>query len=497
MKKKKLITPSIYRSIEPKSGFLRNYLGKYFQSGDEIDHEKLRVILFLVIFTIVSCLQYTADYYGFMIYSGDYCNVEQSLWNVLQGNSMVNTFEKGNHLGAHFSPILYLFVPLFWIFPSLLCVTFACIVFFALALYWFYTYSREKQAPAAGLFVIVMLAFHNTMTSSIGGLFRDPSVQSFRELALLPLPFVGLIHFYKKEKLWAFLLCALVTLCIRESLYILIFSWGVIAAFQKRKLPWILVPMGVAVIYFILVPNFLMKWLNPSGYIPVWTFFKEYGSTPREIIINLLFNPSLVIKTLFSSGKYHYLFQLLMPFLFVLPFFRYWWLPGLVPLLYILLSTNGRIDEPGYHYSIEIVLWLAFSTLVILIDKYNYLSRLKINIFSKLVTIFIIFLLIVGIILELDRLNGNITSLRYRSFRDVVEQLPEEAGVVTHRYLANHLAKRPLIRFIDGIKIEDLLISDVRYLLLESSQVIKDTTYLTLVKKSGTFQLYEIKEASN
>src|SRR3989344_651265 len=100
-------------------------------------------IVFAAIFIYISVLGSVSvsRHYNFQTQAWDMGIFVQTFWNTAQGRIMQNSIEEvPNHFGVHMSPILFLLVPGFLIFPSayyLLIIQTLALAFGALPLYLF------------------------------------------------------------------------------------------------------------------------------------------------------------------------------------------------------------------------------------------------------------------------------------------------------------------------------------------------------------------------
>src|SRR5262249_51820242 len=78
----------------------------------------IAIFLVLSAFVIIAVLCKVAQYYGYLIRDWDTGIYSNLIWNLVNGNWFHSDVLNTNFIGEHFSPIIALFVPLFWIYPS-------------------------------------------------------------------------------------------------------------------------------------------------------------------------------------------------------------------------------------------------------------------------------------------------------------------------------------------------------------------------------------------
>ena len=418
-------------------------------------------------------------YFAFRTGTGDFSIFEQSIYNTLHGRFMYNTFEHGNHLAIHFSPILLLFVPVGMVFPSAVTLAWLSALGIGGAAWLLYLEGRRVGVGTAGALVTLMLLLHGTV---------QYNARNFHELGLLPLPMVLLLRAYRRGKLGAFLAVCIVVAAIRESLFVLIAAWGLIAWAQSRPKRWLWLPLGIAAIYVIIARHAIQP--APGQHAAsLLDYYRGYGASVSEVLNQVRSDPLLPARFLFQSEKFGYAARILLPFLLVLPFFRWWWLPALPNAAYILFSSNGRIVRPAMHYSVDVVMWLAFSVFVYLLSKEARLSRPWSRVMLHRAIVICALLFAANGAIAGVRAARCIGTSRYKNFAAIRAAIPSQATVLAPRYLANHLAGRPELYFWDDdIRAESWL--RAQYAVRERPLTAPLPVGWRLVRQVGSFQLF-------
>jgi len=398
------------------------------------------VAVMLLCFFVFSVLNMMRTYLGFGIMSADFTIFEQVFYSIGKGNGFYSTFEGGSHLGVHFSPVLLLFAPLVWLAKSLTVLIALHIGLTAIAMWWLFRYCQQEGDTGAGLVVVIMLMLHSTLTHN---------TRIFYELALLPLPFVGVFINYEKQRFAHFFGWLLALTCIRENLFVMIAAWGLLAFSFGRRGRWVWAPLALAASHFV-VANLVTPLLFPHSLnVSLLTCYQEYGNTAAEIYANLKANPFLPFAFLFHKKNVVYLLGVLLPFLVLLPFCRRWWLPALPTLGFILFASGSRVILPTYHYSIEVVLWLGLSTLMFLRDQSGFFASARIQrVLPKLCLLMIVAFVYRGGD-ALLRLKTTLNSTREANFGIIQAHIPPHASLLAEGRFCNRLARRDHIYFLD------------------------------------------------
>lgn len=401
---------------------------------------KYKILLALCLFVLFAFLKALSAYYGFKIDGGDPAVFQQMFFNTFQGRFLVSTFEGGNHLGVHFSPALIALAPLMWLFKSSLALFSLSSICLAVASWMLYGHLKNEGHEGAGVLLVIIMIYHSTLTYN--------GIRDFHPLALLPLPFVGAFISWEKRRLKAFLIWCCVMVSLRENVFLIPIAWAIVGGIKKRSAPWIVWPAVIGAAHFILAwlaaPHFFEGGIQPG----IMDYYQGYGHSFSQMLASVAWEPELPFSFLFQESKLHYILGVAGPFLMVLPFLRWWWLPGLPTLGLVLFSSHGRLMFPELHYSIEVVLWFVISTV--------FLFRSHPGFFEKPAVKRAIAILVLVMLLDLswkvvDNAHGFMqhrTSDRYRHFQTVKERIPGDIHLVAPRSLALHLANRQHLHFL-------------------------------------------------
>jgi uncharacterized membrane protein len=449
-------------------------------SPEAVDHrEPLLVGALVASFVLSAWGNSLFHYFAFKTGTGDFSVFEQSIYSTLHGRFMYNTFEGGNHLAVHFSPILLMFVPVGMVCPSAVTLAWISALGLGVAAWLLYQEARRAGVGAAGALVTLMLLLHGTF---------QYNARNFYELGLLPLPMVLLFRAYRQRKLGAFLASCIVVAAIRESLFVLIASWGIIAWVQSRSKRWIWLPLCIAAVHFFLARH-ATQCAPGQCAASLLDYYRGYGASVSDILDQLRSDPLLPAHFLFRSEKLGYAARILLPFLVVLPFLRWWWLPALPTAMFILFSSNGRIVRPEMHYSMDVVMWLALSAFVYLLSQETRLAQPRSRVLlHRVIAICAVLFAVHGAVTGV-RAARSLGTPRYRNFATIRAAVPSQATVLAPRYLANHLANRPELYFWDDdIRAESWDLA--QYAVREQSPREPLPMGWRLVRQAGSFQLF-------
>ena len=231
----RLILSSIKREIKALRGLtaegLNNLLSKRVLGRDL---SELLVYLLIVVYTIVFSYFATLKHYTFRSYAWDLGIYNQAFWTTLrQGRLFYYTSElyfnpSGNYFGVHFSPILFLVLPVYSIHQAaetLLIFQSFTIALSALPLYWL---ARDKLNNR-----LVALGF--SATYLLYPILHGVNWFDFHVQAFLPLFFFLAMYYLENEKWTKYFAFIILALAVAESVCVVVLFIGLFILWRYRK----------------------------------------------------------------------------------------------------------------------------------------------------------------------------------------------------------------------------------------------------------------------
>jgi uncharacterized membrane protein len=183
-------------------------------------------------------------------------------------------------LADHWSPILALLAPLYWIHdrPSTLLV--AQGILFALAIPPLWAYTRRRLGPGAAYFVAVGYALSLPVMAAV--------IFDFHEVAFVPVLTAIMVERFDAGRRWHAILAACVLLLVKEDMGLLVAGFGCYLLLTRRR--W----TGLAFV----VGGLAATWVATHLLIPAFggsaSFYWAYGQFGRTLgsaAMNVLFHP--------------------------------------------------------------------------------------------------------------------------------------------------------------------------------------------------------------
>lgn len=282
------------------------------------------LIMATIYVIVVSTLSIMA-HYAFYTNAWDLGIYTQSLHTTLNnGRFLYYTAElpgnpSGCFFGIHFSPFLFLILPIYAIFQNpvtLLVLQPIAVAAGLIPLYWIV---RERLPSKALLFTlaIMYLVYPPTLIQ----------LSNFSLAAFLPMLFLFALYYMNKGKLFRSFVFILLALMVNEFVpfiviatsfyYFLLHRKGIWEGLKRRSLSkdfaFSIALLIIGVLWFKLATS-VIAYYNPNALNTKWEW-GEFGSSPSDIVYNVFTNPLMVLRVLYRDGqnKLFYLTSLLGP----------------------------------------------------------------------------------------------------------------------------------------------------------------------------------------
>ena len=344
-----------------------------------------------------------------------------------------------SHFAVHISPIFYVLLPFYWLFPSPLTLQIGQAVVLALGIVPVVLLCRHfKLSGKVTVFVACLYAFYPVMSS---GTFYDIHENCFLTLTLL-LTFL----FYEKKKIIPMYLSAISVLMVKEdaAIYLLVFALFVLLSEKRYVHGAILAAMSVG--YFLLAVHMLEKYgtgtLNDRFNNVI--FDKDEGLISAAK--TALRNPGYILTQLFTTSKggwekIVYFLQMLLPLGF-LPFCSKkasrWLL--ITPILINMVSYYQYLYDAGFQYHFATVAFLFYAVIKNLPELSAPTKRNLLSIAAAGCCCLYLVTVCPKFSTYVNRWDKNKDT--YVKMEEILDTVPEDASVVCSTFLLAHIADR-------------------------------------------------------
>ena len=289
-------------------------------------------ILFLIalVYIIIISITALARHNAFRTNAWDLSIYSQSLYTTFNhGKLLYYTCElpgnpAGSLFGIHFSPFLFLLVPIYGIFQNPITLLVLRPIVISLGLIPLYWILREQFPNSKILifFIAIIYVIYPPITAPLS---------NFDVEVFLPALFLFAIHYLRKGKLvktYVFVILALMTnefvplIIMSMALYFVLWQRkdildGLLSKRLSKNAIFAILLLVTSVAWF-LSASAVISNVNPNALSTKWEW-GEFGNSPREIVTNVLTNPIKTIEVFLRDGqnKFLYITSLFGPLVFL------------------------------------------------------------------------------------------------------------------------------------------------------------------------------------
>ncbi len=390
-----------------------------------------------------------------------------------------------SHFGVHISPIYYLLLPLYYIFPS--PVTLQISQALVLATGTFAVWLLARHRGLGNKVSVLLCALYAFFPALSGGCFYDLHENCF----LAPL-LLWTFYFFEKEKYIPAYVFTLLTLAVKEDAAVYIVIFAIFLVLSKKKYLHGAIVGGVAIVWFVAALAILE---NVSGYYaelyandtpkpaiagPMINRFNNLILNSEEglvgALLTLIKNPGYALTQLFTDGeggykKLWYTLLLLLP-LGAIPLLTKkpsrWLL--LAPLLTNLLTNYQYQYDIGFQYSFGITAFLIYAVILNIGDikeglRFDLLGAAAVC--TALLYVSNVLPFAVGYYQRYEKGKDY-----YAGVESILDTLPEDASLCVSSFLLAHVADRDEVYELNyhGKDADvDYVVFDLRYSVDEST----------------------------
>ncbi len=446
----------------------------------------IAVLMYLLIAgttTVLRYVNYSAPGFDFGIWAQMFHNMKETL-------QPVTTVERNfrmSHFAVHFSPIYYVYLPFYFIFPYPVTLQVLQVVTLASGIVPIYLLCRRfelSKAATAG-FGIIFALFPALAT----GCYYDLHENCF----LVPL-ILWLFYFIEKNNIKGIIFFTILTMLVKEDAPVYIACIGLFVIFGKRKyITGTAMTIG-AIAYFAAVTTLMQRYgLGVMSY-RYGNYMVDGAGSLIDVIRTFATNPAYVISECFNSEKYPFLVYMFVP-IGLLPFAskKVSQFILLLPMIIINLATNYR-----YQYSIFFQYVFGVTAILFYMAISNY-AQLTEKTRRFMCSVAICSSIIIMPLASLSRTSYikiyNNTKSQIEVLDNLMESIPKDASVGASTFFIAHLADREELYeypYMFGTEpLPDYLVIDLRNseITAGDKQYFSDNGYEELERVDGLYLL--------
>jgi uncharacterized membrane protein len=308
---------------------------------------------FVLYFTLLSIIRHKL-----LLSTTDLGGFSQVFWNTLSGKILHSTWYGQNFLAEHFSPILLLITPIYWLWQAPECLLFLNVLFLGTAsiLIYYISFHKLKDRPISLIFALCYL---------LHPFLSRVALTDFYEASLSPLILLSLFLSLIKNRTKPYFLLLFLALFIKEEMALLLGGFGLLALRYNKKAG--IATITIAIIWGFLCFKLFMPYIAEETHLfgeKSYKHIQRYqhlGGSLSEVAKNLMAHPVTVAKTLLVLQKIVTLIMLFLPICFLSLLSPLHLLPTLPILLLHLLAYFEIQHCLFWHYSASILPFLLLA----------------------------------------------------------------------------------------------------------------------------------------
>lgn len=367
---------------------------------------------------------------------------DQAFWNTIQGRPFESTMSQAlpvphSLLGDHFSPIYWLIVPFYYLYPhpeTLVVVQTLCL---ALGAWPVYLLARLKLSSGyalawvAAYFLFLPLAYVNLF--------------DFHEVAMAVAPLGFALYFLEAGKRKWFVVSLVIAFLVKEEIGLVGAAFGAYAWLGKRD--W---KLGVGVIagslaaFAAIIQVVIPYFASGHSYPYIGERYADVGGSPFGILRTMVTDPLRIVRSLLQAKKVFFFVGIFGPVLGLSALAGWAALLVLPTLGYLLLSNY----EPQYAYTSQYsapLIPLVIGTSILGMARLPALWRRPL--IAAVLVSSLAFSWAFGYMPYSRKFDPQQfqTEARYAEFTPQLASIPPDASVSAENGFPSHLAQRRFI----------------------------------------------------
>ncbi len=396
---------------------------------------------------------------------GIFCNMYHNMAETGLPNVTCERDQLLSHFAVHFSPVFYIFLPIYAISPSAITLQ----ILQTLTLYSgiIPLVLIAKKKGLSNISTIVLSAIYAAFPALGAGTFYDLHENCF----LVPL-LLWMFYFYESKKYIPMAIFGILTLTVKEDAFIYILIFALYVLFSEKNWKLTLIMAAVAVIYFATVYSLMQKYGTGilSDRYNNLIYDKQDGIFGA--VKTIILNPAYVISQLFITSKENadkiwYVLQLFLPLGFM-PFAtkkipRY---VLVAPILLNIITTYQYLPNISFQYSFGVMAFLFYATVLNASELQGFTKKYLLT----LSVVASVFLFLVICIPKYDTYDKRLetSAETYEKYNyALTEVLPEDASVAASSFLITHIYDRDEIYEVKYHKENGKYKTDVDFVVLD------------------------------
>lgn len=298
---------------------------------DRLSRYSLGLILLFATLMFISTAMYSAFQYQRFVPLYDSAEFAQALWLVLEGTGLRHIFGDPSPSLFHVTPTLLLMLPFYYLFPSVLSLLVIRSALLAAAAILLYLVARMYLTKDMALFIAIAYLLNFTIVYQM--------TSEFHVMQLFPFVFFLACLYFERRNYVGWIVTMTLIAGIREEMGFVVLGFAALAYLRSMPRKYWIGGLCLGLVWLMFSYEFIFE--TSAGKYPF-----------RSNIIGTSAGADLSPFWRWQNGLY--LYHITLPFLFILPFWGWSFLPVL-PIFFGILYVEHQAHTPYLHYSLPVV----------------------------------------------------------------------------------------------------------------------------------------------
>ncbi|MBD2080322.1 DUF2079 domain-containing protein [Leptolyngbya sp. FACHB-17] len=232
---------------------------------------------------------------------------DQAVYLISQGQTPFSTLLRFHILGDHAAVIFYPIALLYKIYPSVYWLLFIQTI--ALVIGGWIVRELALQAKITPKWATLLMGVY-----LLYPLTFNANIADFHPETIAVPAFLGAVWFARAQRLWQFCICVAIILSCRDALGLSVAAMGIWLWLCEDRRVYGAIALLAGISWFVIATQVIIP--SAEGGVSIDRFLFRYahlGSSYSEIAKNLIFNPLLFLKTLFTFRNFEYIVLIFAP----------------------------------------------------------------------------------------------------------------------------------------------------------------------------------------
>lgn len=409
--------------------------------------------LYIVYFSYLSIQKHLNFFTGRF----DLGNMDQTVWNTLQGRIFTITNPDGTNiisrLAIHSDFILILLSPFYLVWSDARMLLLIQSIIIGIGSIFVYKISQNilKDDKISLLFGLSYL---------LNPFIHKQNLYDFHGVSLATTFLLATYYYLIKKKYVLFAFFLLLSVLTKENIYLIAAIFGFYFMLNKKKIGMVISIVSI-VIFYLIINTFIP--LARGGNHFALSYFQDFGDSPKSIITNILLKPQNTIPSVFNIENLLYLKDLFLPVGFLSLFSPFYMVFALPDFAINILSSNKNLKSYNFHYAASIIPFVYISAIYgvsKLLNMFKFFTMSKVRMYIFALSFFSAWLfgsIPGGLHPAIEVFN---LPLEYRSkIKEIIDKIPTDLSVASSNNLGAHLSQRKIITTIPiGLNSADVVL---------------------------------------